>query len=309
MITALLITILLFISSIIFIDNKVLYEISLDGKIIGYVKSKSELQEIIDNKVLVSDKVNAIVTTLNVEPECKPVIAEVEETDEDQIVKILSENTTTVYEVYEILVNNDAVTHVNTSQEAEKIVDQMKEDYSELENTTISAVAKYTEDIDNMSVLELAEAQASVDFSLREIKTEQEKIAKATCNGIYLEYKPVIGIITSRYGVNESIRDHAHGGLDISAPNGTDIMAVAAGTVSFSGWYGGYGNFIIIDHGNGVQTCYGHCSKLYVEEGATVEAGQVIAAVGTTGYSTGNHLHLELRVDGNQVNPQTYLYN
>ena len=68
------------------------------------------------------------------------------------------------------------------------------------------------------------------------------------------------------------------------------------------------GNEIIISHGNGVQTYYAHCSKLFVSEGDTVSAGDVIAAVGSTGHSTGNHLHFEIRIDGTQVNPQNYVY-
>ena len=71
---------------------------------------------------------------------------------------------------------------------------------------------------------------------------------------------------------------------------------------------GGYGNLVIIDHGNGVSTYYGHCSRIYVSEGQEVTAGDTIAAVGSTGYSTGNHLHFEIRFNGEQVNPETYIY-
>ena len=72
---------------------------------------------------------------------------------------------------------------------------------------------------------------------------------------------------------------------------------------------GGYGYLIIIDHANGVQTYYGHCSKLYASVGDEVEPGDVIAAVGSTGNSTGNHLHFEIRIDGVTKNPQKYIYN
>ena len=85
-------------------------------------------------------------------------------------------------------------------------------------------------------------------------------------------------------------------------------MAAADGEVTYSGWMGGYGNLIIISHGNGIQTYYGHCSKLYALEGEKVKAGDTIAAVGSTGYSTGNHLHFEIRKNGTQINPQKYLY-
>ena len=125
----------------------------------------------------------------------------------------------------------------------------------------------------------------------------------------YLAVKPVSGTITSRYGAVESVRDHAHGGLDIAAPEGTKIKAAAEGTVSYSDWMGGYGYLIIIDHENGVQTYYGHCSKLYAKVGQKVEPGDIIAAVGSTGNSTGNHLHFEIRIDGVTQNPQKYIYN
>ena len=100
-----------------------------------------------------------------------------------------------------------------------------------------------------------------------------------------------------------------HTGLDIAAPAGTPIYAAASGTVVASGWSNtGYGYYIIISHENGVQTLYGHCSALYVSAGQYVAQGENIAAVGSTGNSTGNHLHLEIRVNGSRVNPQYYLY-
>ena len=96
--------------------------------------------------------------------------------------------------------------------------------------------------------------------------------------------------------------------MDIAAPYGTKIVAAAKGKVTHSGWMGGYGNLIIITHDNGIQTYYGHCSKLIAKVGDEVEAGDEIAKVGSTGFSTGNHLHFEIRKNGNQINPQKYLY-
>ena len=83
---------------------------------------------------------------------------------------------------------------------------------------------------------------------------------------------------------------------------------MADGTVIFSARSGSYGNLIKISHDNGVETWYGHCSKLYATVGQKVEAGDIIGAVGSTGNSTGPHLHLEIRVDGVAINPQNYLY-
>lgn len=98
-----------------------------------------------------------------------------------------------------------------------------------------------------------------------------------------------------------------HDGIDLAAASGTPILAFGPGTVTMSGWNGGYGNYISIDHGGGLMSFYGHCSALYVSKGATVKAGQKIAAVGTTGSSTGNHLHFGMHKNGSPVNPQSYV--
>ena len=119
--------------------------------------------------------------------------------------------------------------------------------------------------------------------------------------------KPVGGTVTSRYGQRWG---KSHKGIDIGAPKGTAIKAAAAGTVTVSsyGYNGGYGNYVIENHSNGGQTVYGHCTALKVKVGEKVSQGQVIATVGSTGRSTGNHLHLEIRVNGVAQNPQNYLY-
>ncbi|MEH2232620.1 murein hydrolase activator EnvC family protein [Nostoc sp.] len=98
-----------------------------------------------------------------------------------------------------------------------------------------------------------------------------------------------------------------HAGLDFAASYGSKIRAADSGRVIFAGWYGGYGRAVIIDHGNGITTLYGHTSELYVSEGQAVERGQAIAAVGSTGFSTGPHLHFEVRRNGTPVDPANYL--
>jgi len=98
-----------------------------------------------------------------------------------------------------------------------------------------------------------------------------------------------------------------HAGIDFAASHGATIRAADSGRVIFSGWYGGYGQAVIIDHGNGISTLYAHASRLFVKEGQTVQQGQSIAAVGSTGLSTGPHLHFEVRQNGNPVNPMAYL--
>lgn len=153
------------------------------------------------------------------------------------------------------------------------------------------------------AAVEAAENSSSYEY------VESEQLNDVDVNGISFAVAPVTGHISSRYGVNESVRNHTHKGLDIAASNGTSIFAVADGTVDYAQFNsGGYGYLVIISHGNGVQTYYAHCSKLFVSEGDTVSAGDVIAAVGSTGHSTGNHLHFEVRINGSQVNPQNFVY-
>lgn len=291
------------------IKYKPVYEVYLNGESIGYVKSKKEMENIINTELLTCNNPCAIFSELNNKPTYELKLVDVPNTNEEEIKEILSKEVTTMYKIYAITLNDEAKAYVNTWEEAEEIIAEMENEYADSTEFEIEVVEKYTQDINNVSVLELAEAQSTISNDLRIIKDEQERIAAATCNGVYFGVKPVSGSITSRYGAVESIRDHTHAGLDIAAPAGTPIKAAASGTVSYSGWMSGYGYLIIIDHDNGVQTYYGHCSKLYVSEGETVEAGDKIAAVGSTGNSTGNHLHFEIRVNGSQVNPQQYLYN
>lgn len=113
------------------------------------------------------------------------------------------------------------------------------------------------------------------------------------------------GLHSSEFG--EPRWGSPHTGLDIAVATGTPAHAVAAGTVVFSGWDGGFGYMVTIDHGGGIQTRYAHASKLLVSEGDWVAQGQEIILVGATGNSTGPHLHLEVLVDGEAQNPRNYL--
>ena len=122
---------------------------------------------------------------------------------------------------------------------------------------------------------------------------------------------PVTGTITSPFGWRTNPfggGPEFHQGLDIAAPMGTTVTAAAAGTVIMAQWYGGYGNYILIDHGGGYSTGYGHLSAIYVSTGQSVARGQAIGAVGSTGQSTGPHLHFEVRIAGKPVDPAPRLH-
>lgn len=121
---------------------------------------------------------------------------------------------------------------------------------------------------------------------------------------------PGAGRISSGFGPRPNPinrRNEVHRGIDIPAPTGTNIVAAGGGTVVSAGWMGGFGNTVLIDHGGGYSTLYAHASALLVSAGQNVTRGQVIARVGSTGFSTGPHLHFEVRRNGTAVNPVSYL--
>lgn len=129
---------------------------------------------------------------------------------------------------------------------------------------------------------------------------------KTASKGTYIW--PVSGKVTSATGKRTLLGSTGyHSGLDIAVPYGTEVRAADGGTVTFSGWNGNYGNLVIITHDNGTQTYYAHNSNLLVSEGDKVYQGQAIAKAGSTGRSTGNHCHFEVRVNGKTQNPYNYL--
>jgi murein DD-endopeptidase MepM/ murein hydrolase activator NlpD len=122
---------------------------------------------------------------------------------------------------------------------------------------------------------------------------------------------PVSGPISSPFGMRTNPvtgKFVLHAGIDIAASSGMTVAAAATGRVIIAGWDdGGYGNMVVIDHGGHMSTLYGHMSQIFVGAGQDVERGQAIGAVGSTGHSTGPHLHFEVRVNGNPVDPMSYL--
>ena len=161
------------------------------------------------------------------------------------------------------------------------------------------------------AALEAAQAQLIRD-SEEIAALIRQKVATSTgvVRGTGIFVFPVNGRITSGFGYRRHPilgTSRLHAGVDFGAPTGTTIYAADAGRVIFAGWYGGYGNTVIVDHGGGISTLYAHCSRLFVSSGQSVGQGRAIAAVGSTGLSTGPHLHFEVRQNGNPVNPMAYL--
>ena len=152
------------------------------------------------------------------------------------------------------------------------------------------------------------ELQAELDNLFAQLNTQEPVVNEVASAQGFL--RPGYGVVTDSFGhrINPvTFEEGNHNGVDFADPYGANVYASKSGTVVYSGWISGYGNTIIIDHGSGVQTLYGHNSELKASVGQDVQQGDVVALVGSTGMSTGPHIHFEIRINGQPVNPLDYL--
>ena len=177
------------------------------------------------------------------------------------------------------------------AEEKKKAYEELKQRESEYEN----------------KIAELERSSSELEVLIRKKMAERGR-AGISARGSGTFIWPLRGRITSSYGARRRYgRLHRHTGVDIAAPYGSPIAAADAGEVIFAGWWDGYGKAIVIDHGKGRATVYGHMSRLYMQAGMPVAKGQTIGLEGSTGYSTGPHLHFEVRKNGVVQNPNRYL--
>ena len=297
---------------------KISYSVNINGEMVGYTDNKSKLQSKINDYIENGDNENAAFVQVESLPEYNICLLKRNvDTDDDKIFDLVKADGQTYYRYYAVLENQEEKAYVSSFADAEDIVNKLKEkSSSNIEKITISE--KYETEWKDMTSVEDAVAKLYVEpksvvvasnkkSSTGSVNTATNISGTKVSLGISL-VKPVSGTISSRFGARSRVRSSAHTGLDIATSTGTPVVAAASGTVTFSGWKGSYGYLMVVTHSNGVQTYYGHCSKLYYNAGQTVSKGQKIAAVGNTGNSTGPHLHFEIRVNGVAYNPQNYLY-
>ena len=299
---------------------KPIYSVTINGEAVGYSKDKSKLQTRINKYMENGEENNSNIAFVQVDnlPEYKMCLLKRNiVTNDDEIFEKIKQSGVVYYKYYAIIEGEEEKAYVSEFSQAEEIVNKLRE--------------KESNNIDQISILEMydtelkdfAEVEATVAALYQQKvvieQPEPKKVVTGKVNtSLNISYqkvpltlnliKPISGIVTSRFGAKSSIRVSNHTGLDIGASIGTPIKAAASGTVTFAGYKGSYGYMVVISHSNEVETYYGHCSKLYVSAGQNVNQGDVIAAVGNTGNSTGPHLHLEIRVNGVAYNPQNYLY-
>ena len=315
------------IMAVILIKYDLVCEVTVAGESLGYIADKEEFEKSV-NDIINKEEDNKLYTTIENMPEYTlKFVDRVEKTNEEEILAKIEESSETTYKLYAVTVDGKEKATITNLEEAENLVKELNKKYKKKLDTKIAIVEVITTDNEkDVTTIKTAKNSLTKELNKKVEKKEAEEAKKvaiavakkknssktttkvASLNGVKLTVTPVSGTITSRFGNQESIRSSAHSGLDIGAPKGTPIKAAAGGTVIFSGYSGGYGYVVKISHGNGIVTYYAHCSKLYVEKGDKVSAGDKIAAVGSTGRSTGNHLHFEVVKNGTSVNPQHYLY-
>ena len=183
--------------------------------------------------------------------------------------------------------------------------DQLMASKGELEDARLRKKVS----LDQLTAEERADAeeidalqQVSASLAAKIRAAQSHSTVQRVSNGAFIW--PVSAPITSPFGWRWG---RMHEGIDLGAPYGAPIVAAGAGVVIVAGWQGGYGNLVVIDHGGGIATAYGHQSRIAVSVGQSVAAGQTIGYVGSTGHSTGPHLHFEVRVNGQAVDPLGYL--
>ena len=315
---ALLIFIGLFITmGLVIAFYKPIYEVTVNGEIIGYSEDKSVLQARI-NEYMESgntENQNVAFTQIDSMPEYKLCLLKRGiTTNDDEVFAKITNQGVTYYKYYAILDENEEKLYVADFATAEAVVEKLKTKESN-NIKDISIIEKYGTELATLTgtddaVSKLYEAKPIIVASTPPIKKTSVSRNMSHQNvpiSIALA-RPVSGTITSRFGSISKVRTGAHTGLDIAAKTGTPITAAASGTVTYSAYQGALGYLVKISHGDGLETYYGHCSKLYVKAGQYVNQGDTIAAVGSTGNSTGPHLHLEVRLNGVAYNPQNYVY-
>lgn len=308
------------ISFLIFVVYKPMYSVTLDDEFLGYTSDKSKLQGKINEYAKSGDSQTVAFVELDSLPEYKMCLLKkgLKANDEEIFSKIISTGTP-YYKYYAIMENGVEKCYLSSFEESEAIIAQLKEKNSDNKDS-VTYMVKY-----DTQLSEFTNTESAVAMLYREPPVNAKKPAVTSTGrntvvynnstlGLASIQQPVSGSITSRFGARSRIRSSLHTGLDIATSAGTPMIPVTSGRVTYAGYKGSYGNLIIINHGKNargenIETYYAHCLRINVSVGDQVNENTIIGYVGSTGNSTGPHLHLEVRINGVAMNPQNYLYN
>ena len=305
---------------LIFVVYKPMYSVTLNDEFLGYTSDKSELQSKINEYMKSGDNQTVAFVEIDTLPQYKMCLLKKGLTaNDDEILNTVISTGTPYYKYYAIMENGVEKCYVSSYEESEAVINQLKEKNS-YNKDTVTYMVKYDTQLSDFTDTGTAVASLYVDPPVNSKSSSTTSLGRSTVVynnsslGLASIQQPVSGSITSRFGVSSRIRVSTHTGLDIATPTGTPVLPITSGKVTYAGYKGSYGNLIIINHGQNssgqtVESYYAHNSRLNVNVGDYVDENTVISFVGSTGNSTGPHLHLEIRLNGTPMNPQNYLYN
>lgn len=291
----------------------------IGGECIGYFSSEQQFDEVFND--LVTEKQNIdpnVKVYLDSEPTFETCYIRDSLIAEQNVYTNLRAKIKTEYTIYNVAVDGETKMTFNTQDEANKYAENLKKEVAKLntevkeekvaelgEMTTVERADSILKDIvDRNKPVETPKATVSAN-----VTTKKNQVTTAPTIGATAVAATGSGVWPT---VERRINCHymgysGHTGTDIGGAIGTAIYAYRSGTVTFAGWGSGYGKHVKIDHGNGMSTLYAHASELLVSPGQYVTEGQMIAKIGMTGYTTGPHLHFEVRLNGVPVNAYPYI--
>lgn len=298
----------------------------IGGKFVGYFSSEQQFDEVYNDLVTEKQNIDSNVKVyLESEPTFETSYTRDSLISNQNVYTNLRAEMKTEYTVYEVAVDGDNKMKFDTKDDANKYADSLKTEVSKLnvevkeekveekgEITSIERADVILKDIvDRNKPVETPKATITANSSntTKSNTNSSSKVQKAETIGA-TSVQPTGGGVwpTVNRRINCQYMGYSgHTGIDLGGAIGTAIYAYKSGTVTFAGWGSGYGLHVKIDHGNGMTTYYAHCSELFVSVGQQVTEGQMIAKIGMTGYTTGPHLHFEVRFNGVPTNPYPYI--
>ncbi len=285
------------------------YKVTLNNEKVGYISDKEGFELSLNTFLNESNEKIAYVHIDEMPNYEFFFVRKNTQVNDNEIYELVKTNAIIYNRVYTINSGEDEIAMVETKEQAEKLLEEIK---SNINNSAVAFTINESHIVDPVfSNEEDTVALAKEKYSIKRVakssvasNTSAKEYSYVTTNVSFRS--PARGTITSRYGYRSS---GYHTGVDIANPVGTPIYAAADGVVLHADVRGSYGRTVIIQHANNMITYYAHCNELLVKQGDNITVGQKIATIGMTGNTTGPHVHFEVRINNETVNPQNYVKN